>query len=198
MTTARQTTVRQRLLAVIVAGLGSAVAAAVSFAMSIYEAANPAPLPVVASGQSIDTGRWLVAVHSASITDVPPTGTPPIEPKTFLAVELDVDNRSAATSHVSGNLLAIDPPVPGLPDPTFYLSRDRWIAGGVNPGMPERMVAVWEWPAAQEPPRSLRLLIGSQLYKRRDNLYGASGWFDRDPVAVVELPVAAAPVGAAR
>lgn len=39
------------------------------------------------------------------------------------------------------------------------------------------------------PPRELKLLIGSQVYKKRDNLYGASNWFDRDPVAIVSLTV---------
>ena len=60
------------------------------------------------------------------------------------------------------------------------------------------MIAAWEWPAAQPLPRELRLKIGSQIHKRRDNLYGAPGWFDRDPIAVVVLPVSAGPAGAAQ
>ena len=55
---------------------------------------------------------------------------------------------------------------------------------------PEELTAAWEWPAGQVLPRELKLLIGSQIYKKRDNLYGASNWFDRDPVAVVQLTVA--------
>lgn len=63
--------------------------------------------------------------------------------------------------------------------------------------MPERLTAVWEWPAGETPPRELKLLIGSQIYKKRDNLYGASSWLDRDPVAVVPLAIAAKTEGAA-
>lgn len=33
------------------------------------------------------------------------------------------------------------------------------------------------------------LTVNGQIYKFRDNLYGASGWYDGSPVAVVELPV---------
>jgi hypothetical protein len=62
--------------------------------------------------------------------------------------------------------------------------------------MPERLIATWEWPQAVPEPQELRLRITSQVYKRRDNLYGAPGWFDRDPVAIVTLPVAAQPAGA--
>lgn len=191
-------TVRQRLLAILITGIGGAAATAASFAMAVYDAANPEAVAVIAAGEPVDTGRWIVTVREARAGPTPPTGIEPPEPKTFMMVEFDVDNRSAETSNVLTKLLAIDPPVPGLPDPVVYLARDRWIASGVNPGMPERMIAAWEWPPALPPPRTLRLLIGSQIYKRRDNLYGASGWFDRDPVAAVELPVSPAEAEAAR
>lgn len=46
-----------------------------------------------------------------------------------------------------------------------------------------------EWPQGTPPPQEVRLLIGSEIYKKRDNLYGASSWLDRDPVAVIQLPV---------
>ena len=106
-------------------------------------------------------------------------------------VEFDADNRSAAAADVSSRLFAFDPPMENLPEPTFYLVRDKWIAGAINPDMPERLIAAWEWPQALPLPGDLRLKVGSEIYKRRDNLYGASGWFDRDPVAIVELPVKA-------
>lgn len=185
----RQATLRQRLLAILVAGIGAATASAVSFAMAVYEAANPEPVPAVAVGETIDTGRWMVALREVRIGAIPPTGIEPPEPKTFVMVEFDLENRSAVSSHVSSNLFTIDPSVPDLPDPVLYLARDGWIASPLNPGMPERMVAAWEWPDEQPVPDELRLVIGGQNYKRRDNLYGASGWFDGGPVAVMELPV---------
>ncbi|AZO00297.1 hypothetical protein EJ066_25990 [Mesorhizobium sp. M9A.F.Ca.ET.002.03.1.2] len=191
-------TVRQRLLAILITGIGGTAAAAASFAMAVYDAANPEGVAVVAAGEPVDTGRWIVTIREARAGPTPPTGIEPLEPKTFVMVEFDADNRSAETSNVLARLLAIDPPIPDLPDPVVYLARDGWVAGGINPGVPERMIAAWEWPPALPPPRTLRLLIGSQIYKRRDNLYGASGWFDRDPVAAVELSVSPAKAEAAR
>ncbi|MER8815240.1 hypothetical protein NKJ36_22545 [Mesorhizobium sp. M0142] len=104
-------------------------------------------------------------------------------------VEFDLDNRSAATSNAFASMFDIDPPITDVQAPAFYLARDKWIASGVHPGIPEHMIAAWEWPKAQPLPQDLRLVVGSQIYKRRDNLYGGSGWFDRDPVAIVALPV---------
>lgn len=185
----QRSTLRQRLFAFLVAGVGGTMAAAVSFAMTVYDAANPEPAPVVAPGQPVDAGRWIVTIQGARTGTVPPTGVLPIPPKRLVMVDLDLDNRSAETSNVFYRILSFDPPAPELADPTFYLARDKWIAGGVNPGMPERLVAAWEWPDDQPLPGSLRIRITNQIHKRRDNLYGAPGWFDRDTAAVVEVSV---------
>jgi hypothetical protein len=42
-------------------------------------------------------------------------------------------------------------------------------------------------------PDKVTITVTGQIYKLRDNVYGASGWFDRDPVATVDLPVEKAP-----
>lgn len=192
MSVTPRSTLRRRLFAFLAAGIGGTLAAAVSLAMTVYEAANPDVVPSVAVGQPVDTGRWTVTFREARTGAVPPTGVEPYEPKNFVLVEFDADNRSAATAHVSSRLFAFDPPMENLPDPTFYLVRDKWIASAINPDMPERLIVAWEWPEALPLPRTVRLKVNSQIYKRRDNLYGASNWFDRDPVAIVELPVKAA------
>lgn len=184
-----RSTLRQRLFAVLVAGLGTATASAVSFAMAVYEAANPEPLPMAAQGEAIDTGRWIITIREARFGETSPRGVASSDTKTFLTVAFDLDNRSAASAYASTNLLAIEPPPENLPDPVFYLARDGHFASRLNPAMPERLLAAWEWPAGQSAPRVVRLVIGGQIYKRRDNLYGASSWFDGDPVAVMELPV---------
>jgi hypothetical protein len=189
-------TLRRRLFVFLVAGIGGAAATAISFAMTVYEAANPKVVPLVAVGQPIDTGRWIITLHEARVGSIPPTGTKPLTPKKLLMVEFDLDNRSASTSNAFLRLFTIDPPVANLPPPTFYLARDKWIASGLQPNMPERMIAAWEWPLAISVPRQLRLKIASQIHKRRDNLYGAPGWFDRDPVAIVALDVASEATGA--
>jgi hypothetical protein len=190
-------TLRRRLVAFVIAGAGVAAATAVSFAMTVYEAAHPKVVPLVAAGQPIDTGRWILTIREARLASAPPTGTKPLVPKKLLMVEFDLDNRSASTSNVFLRLFTIDPPVANLPQPVVYLARDKWIASGLNPDMPERMIAVWEWPATAPLPQQVHLKITSQIHKRRDNLYGAPGWFDRDPVAIVALAVAPEAAGAA-
>lgn len=189
---------RQRLFAFLVVGAGGLAASAASFAMTVYKAAHPEAVPIVAAGEPIDTGKWIATIHGARAGTIPPTGVEPLEPKKLLMVELELNNRSATSSYASSNLLNIDPPIPDLPDPMFYLERDKSIASPLNPDMPERLIAAWEWPAERPLPQELRLEIGSQIYKRRDNLYGAPGWFDREPVAIVVLPVSAEPVGTAQ
>jgi hypothetical protein len=192
MSVTPRSTLRQRLFAFLAAGIGGTLAAAMSFAMTVYEAANPNVIPNVEAGSPIDTGRWIVTIREARAGDVPPTGVKPYEPKKFVMVEFDADNRSAATAFVSPRLFTFDPPMENLREPTFYLVRDKWIASAINPDMPERLVVAWEWPEAQPLPQTVRLKVGSEIYKRRDNLYGHSSWFDRDPIAIVELPVTAA------
>jgi hypothetical protein len=198
MSAEQRLTLRRRLFAFLVAGIGGTAAAAISFAMTVYEAANPKAVPLVAAGQPIDTGQWIITMHEARIGSIPPTGTTPSAPKKLLMVEFDLDNRSASTSNVFLRLFTIDPPVANLPPPTFYLARDKWIASGLQPDMAERMIAAWEWPSTVSVPRQLHLKIASQIHKRRDNLYGAPGWFDRDPVALVALEVAPEAAGSGR
>ena len=91
---------RRRLFAFVVASVGAAAAAAVSFAMTVYDAAHPKPVPVVAPGQPIDTGGWTITFHDARTGSIPPTGVKPSTPKTLVMIEFDLDNRSASTSNI--------------------------------------------------------------------------------------------------
>ena len=184
---------RRRLFAFVVASVGAAAAAAISFAMTVYDAAHPKPVPVAALGQPIDTGRWTITFRDARSGAIPPTGIKPSTPKKLVMVEFDLDNRSASASNVFSRLFTIEPPVANLAPPAFYLVRDKSVAGGLQPDMPERMIAAWEWPPAVPVPQQLRLKVTSQIHKRRDNLYGAPGWFDREPAAFVTLAVGNSP-----
>src|SRR4029450_1111559 len=181
------------LFAFVVASVGAAAAAAISFAMTVYDAANPKPVPVAALGQPIDTGRWTITFRDARTGSIPPTGIKPSTPKNLVMVEFDLDNRSASTSNVFHRLFSIEPPVANLPPPAFYLARDKSVAGGLQPDMPERMIAAWEWPPAVPVAQQRRPKVTSGNHRRRDNLYGAPGWFERDPVAVVPPPVGSSP-----
>lgn len=190
MTNEQRRSFRQRLLTLAAASIGSLVASAVSFGTAIYYAANPEPLHSAAPGEMVDTGQWHVTIGSARMSHLPPSGSEPFEPKTFLLIDFEADNRSASTAYLPAKLLTFAIPEMELAPPTFYLARDKAIGGGLHPGLPEKLTAAWEWPAGRVLPRELKLLIGSQIYKKRDNLYGASNWFDRDAVAIVPLSVA--------
>jgi len=191
----KRKTVRQRLATIIIAGVGSALASVISYATAIYEAANPQPLQVVTEGGTIDTGQWNITVFDARLSNTPPTGRQPIEPKKFLLIDFEADNRSAESAFVPIKLLTPDPPIAALINPTIYLDRDKFVAGAIHPGLPEKLTLAWEVPANVTLPDEIRLLVGSQIYKKRDNLYGASNWLDRDPVGVVELKVTDAAPG---
>src|SRR4029450_13767609 len=88
---------RRRLFAFVVASVGAAAAAAISFAMTVYDAANPKPVPVAALGQPIDTGRWTITFRDARTGSVPPTGIKPSTPKKLVMVGCGPDNRPAPT-----------------------------------------------------------------------------------------------------
>lgn len=190
MTNEQRRNLRQRLYALAAASIGSVIASAISFGMAIYHAANPEPLHSAELGEMVDTGQWHVTVRAARISRLPPSGREPIEPKTLLLVDFAAENRSASTAHLPAKLFTFAAPKTELAPPTFYLTRDKATGGGLHPGMPEKLTAAWEWPTGEALPHDVKLLIASQIYKKRDNLYGASNWFDRDPVAVVPLAVA--------
>ena len=80
MSVTPRSTLRRRLFAFLTAGIGGAVAAAVSFAMTVYEAANPDVIPTVAVDEPVDTGRWTVTFREARTGAAPPTGVKPYEP----------------------------------------------------------------------------------------------------------------------
>lgn len=106
-----------------------------------------------------------------------------------LQVEMEITNRSAGTSNAFMRLLTLAHAPADLGPPTFYLARDNAILFSLHPNMPEKVIAKWDWPKGAAPPQSVEFSITSQIHKRRDNLYGAPGWFDRPPVAKVTLPV---------
>ena len=70
--------IRQRLLILLVTGIGGMAAAAVSFATAVYDAAHPPPIVSATKGEPIDTGRWVVTINDATIAPLPPTGIKPI------------------------------------------------------------------------------------------------------------------------
>ncbi len=158
-----------------------------SLSAALYDAAYPDQLPVVAKGEPVDTGRFTVTLLDAKFGKTKDAS--PEKPER-LQVEMEITNRSAGTSNAFMRLLTLANAPPDLKAPIFYLARDDAILFGLHPNMPERVIAIWDWPQGSTPPQAVEFTIASQIHKRRDNLYGAPGWFDRPPVAKVTLPVA--------
>lgn len=181
------TAYRKRATTFVVAGLGAGAAAVASFSAALYDAAHPDQLPIVSAGEAVDAGRFTVTLLDAKFgkRDESSSSTKGAR----LAVEMELTNRSAGTSNAFMNLLKITNAPITLDPPSFFLVRDNAILFDLHPNMPERVIATWYWPAEAPPPNSVEFSIASQIHKRRDNLYGAPGWFDRPPVAKVILPV---------
>ncbi|MBK1865931.1 hypothetical protein [Taklimakanibacter albus] len=171
------TALRKRATTFIMAGLGAGAATVMSFAMALYDAAQPKELPIVQIGEPVDTGRWKVAVLGSQFD------------KERLSVEMEITNLSAMTSNSYSHVLTLVDPPPGLATPSYLLVRDNAIAYNLHPNMPERVIAHWQWPKEVPPPQNVQFTFMSQIHKRRDNLYGAPGWFDRPPVARIVLPI---------
>ena len=154
--------------------------------MALYDAAQPKELRIVQAGEPVDTGRWKVAVLDSRFD------------QERLSVEMEITNLSALSSNSYGHVLKLVDAPPGLATPTYLIARDNAVAYDLHPNMPERVVVQWTWPKETPPPQTVQFTFTSQIHKRRDNLYGASAWFDSDPVAMVELSVSRDATEAAR
>lgn len=173
----------------ILAGIGGLLAAFLSFSLSIYQGRAASEIPKVAPGKAIDAGRWSVTMVAASMADAMPDGSHVSPGKKALVVELTLENRSGESSNIYGDVLKVEN-VPDLAKPHFYLMRDRELLWDVQPMMPEQVKAVWQVPQDQPLPPQVRLAVIGAIYKPRDNLYAAPGWFPTKPVATVDLALA--------
>ncbi len=175
----------------LLAGVGGLLAAFLSFALSIYQSRTAGEVPRVDPGAVVDAGRWKVAVTSVSVGSQMPDGSRVSPGKKALVVDLVLENRSAESSNLYGDALKIEN-VPDAAKPLFYLMRDRALLWDVQPMMPEQVKAVWQVRQDQVLPERAKLAVVGEIFKPRDNLYAAPGWFPTRPVAFVDLPLAAA------
>ena len=172
----------------ILAGFGGLLAAFLSFTWSIYQSRTDGEVPRVDPGKVIDAGRWNVTVTSASLAEQMPDGSHVSPGKKALVVDLTLENRSAESSNLYRDVLKIEI-IADAAKPQFYLMRDRALLWDVQPMMPEQVKAVWQVPQEQALPPQVKLAVVGALFKPRDNLYAAPGWFPTRPVAVVDLPL---------
>lgn len=173
----------------ILAGIGGLLAAALSFTYSIYQGQVAGEVPKADPGKVVDAGRWNVTATSASLAEKMPDGSHVSPGKKALVVDFVLENRSAESSNIYRDVLKIEN-VADADKPQFYLMRDRALLWDVQPLMPEQVQAVWQVPREMVLPGHLKLAVVGAIFKPRDNLYAAPGWFPTKPVAVVDLPLA--------
>lgn len=183
-----ETQARRGRLRKLIAGAGGLVAAGLSLGYSLYERRESELVPVVEAKKTIDAGRWQVALESARIIALTPNGLKVTPGKQAVAVEMRLENLSAESSNIYGDLIKLDN-IKDAPRPAFYLDRDRDLLGDLQPVMPEMVTAVWELPADGPVPSSLDLSVQGEAFRPRDNLYAAPGWFPKGAVARVVLPL---------
>lgn len=175
----------------LLAGAGGLLAAAISLGYSLYEQREADIVPQVEAAVPIEAGRWKVAVIASSIGAVMPNGTQVSSGKKAIVVDMRLENLSAESSNLYGDLITLAN-VSDTSKPQYYLKRDRSILWDLQPRMPESVTAVWEVPQERALPDTLRLKVEGSLFKPRDNLYAAPGWFPSGSVAEIALPLKAA------
>lgn len=156
-----------------------------------FAAAPPPPLPGLEAGKGVDTGQWHVVVLAATLSARRPDGREAGAGKASLAIELELTNRTKASS---GDIATAIRPVlaaipPRTPPTTQVLRRDNTVLSSLHPKMTERIALAWDVPLDSKIPDPLPVVVMSKRHKHRDNLLGASGWFDPKPLAEVRLAV---------
>ncbi|MCV9936825.1 hypothetical protein OIU35_10665 [Boseaceae bacterium BT-24-1] len=193
MTVSWLANLRQAVSSKLTIGIGGLLALAITSGQSLLEALEPPVLPALATGAPLDAGRWRIALHEARLTTRSrPDGPPAPDGAQFLALELDIANRSSETDNTFARTFTVDPPIDALqPNPTFWLMRDKAMLSALQPGLPERVRVIWRLAPGATAPERLRLVVNGETFKPRDNLFAAPGWFNRKPIAAATLPIAA-------
>jgi hypothetical protein len=174
----------------LIAGLGGFLAAAVSLGLSLYDARTSGEINRIPVDTPVVTGRWNVTLHSAGIATEMPDGVRIAAGKQALVVDLTLENLSGESSNIFRKTLKLTN-VEAVPEPQFYLVRDRGILWELQPSMPEAIKVVWQLPAAQPLPDVLHVDLTGETFKPQDNLYAQPGWFPKEQdVARIDLPIA--------
>jgi hypothetical protein len=184
---------RSRLKTWLTAGAGTVAAIMVAGLLGAFGSLQKPPA-VFPAGRPIETGQWLATPLRAYIVADRIYGVPMKPGQKALVLEAELGNRTARSSKDYFTLFIPVPP-PGDPadKPLIALTRDSTLSPELHPGLPERMAFVWPLPAGAAPPKTLMLIVNTQVYKARDNLYGTPGWYNEHELGRVELPVGDGP-----
>ncbi len=172
----------------LLAGAGGLLAATFSLGYSLYERRQADVIPQVAASTEVTAGRWTVTVNRSVVGAEMPNGARIPPGKKAIVVGMTLENISAQSSNLYGSLIKLVD-LPDAPKPQYYLTRDRAILWDLQPSLPEAVTAVWEIPADVELPGVLRLQVEGEIFKPKDNLYSAPGWFPTGAVAQISLPL---------
>lgn len=188
---------KKPLLKKVLTGIGGLTAAAISLGYSLYEQRKSDMVPQVEAATPVEAGRWTVTVIAGAVTSTTSNGGRVSQGKKAITVDMMLENMSAESSNLYGDLIKLSN-VTEASKPQYYLKRDRAILWDLQPRLPEAVQAVWEVPAELALPDALRLTVEGSLFKLRDNLYAAPGWFPSGIVAEVTLPLSRPEPGLAK
>jgi hypothetical protein len=106
------------------------------------------------------------------------------------------DIKSALTvTGIDGIVDEFDPPdQPPQPD-QIWMTRDTTEVESLHPGLPERLLFLWERSSEAAPPAEIQVVVSGMTFRksgvaRYDQLYGEHyEWLDREPKAQVTVPL---------
>ncbi|MFE0757122.1 hypothetical protein ACFW16_24395 [Inquilinus sp. NPDC058860] len=182
---------KSRTVVWLTTGIGGFLAAGVALVMTIASYRTDQPVPKLALGAPIEAGEWRFVPLSARIATTTPDGRKVRDGQKALVVEMELTNRTAASSNSFARLLTLDPSVGADDRPTYMLLRDQDLLWEVHPNMTERVAAVWTMPQGAAVSPMLTFAVHTSDYKRRDNLWGHSGWYNPHVLGTLDMPVLA-------
>ena len=184
--------IRGRLKVWLSVGMGTVAAVLVAGLLGAFGALPKPPSPVLRAGSPIETGQWLVTPLRAFIASERIHDLPVKPDQQALVLEADMTNRTAESSRDYFSLFQLATPLGGdLDTPFVVLTRDSKLSPELQPGMSERMAYVWVLPKSARLPENISIIVNTQIYKQRDNLYGTPGWFNEHELGRVTVPVEA-------
>jgi len=181
---------KSRTVVWLTTSIGGLLAAGLVLGMTIASYRTDQPVPRFPAGAPIEAGEWLVVPLSARIDRATPDGRPTRDGQKALVVEVELTNRTAASSNSFYRLVTLDSPL-AEERPDVFLLRDGDRVAELHPDMAERLALVWTMPQDAAVPPVLKLAIHASVYKRRDNLWGHSGWYNPHVLGTVDMPVQA-------
>jgi hypothetical protein len=181
---------KSRTVVWLTTSIGGLLAAGLALGMTIASYRADQPVPKLSLGTPIEAGEWRVVPLSARIDSATPDGRPTRDGQKALVVEVELTNRTAASSNSFYRLVTLDPPL-AEERPDVFLLRDGDRLAELHPDMAERVALVWIMPQDAAVPPVLKLAVHASVYKRRDNLWGHSGWYNPHVLGTVDMPVQA-------